>query len=123
MIRIAYPVGVTMRARGILRGPSISLLRMGRMNAAVLPVPVCAVPITSRPRIAAGMAASWIGVAVSYPARLIPFIRRESRLNCSKFKIVPVLQKSIVCFSGELSAVRAQKRKQRWTADIDYTIG
>ena len=30
-----------------------------------LPVPVIAVPIMSRPRMAAGMAASWIGVAVS----------------------------------------------------------
>ena len=34
----------------------------GRRNAAVLPVPVCAWPITSWPFMAAGMTASWTGV-------------------------------------------------------------
>src|SRR5258706_14997387 len=57
-------VGVTMRARATLRGPLSNLCKMGRMNAAVLPVPVCAGPMRSRPRSAAGMAASCMGVAV-----------------------------------------------------------
>ena len=37
---------------------------MGRPNAAVLPVPVCAWPITSRPSRSGGMACSWIGVGL-----------------------------------------------------------
>jgi hypothetical protein len=36
----------------------------GITNAAVLPVPVCAHPITSFPLIAGGMAKAWIGVGV-----------------------------------------------------------
>ena len=51
--------------RGMPRGPSSNLFKMGKTNAAVLPVPVWAVPITSRPLTAAGMAASCIGVGAS----------------------------------------------------------
>jgi len=50
---------------GTLCWPVSSLFKIGRTKAAVLPVPVMAVPIRSRPRKAAGMAASWMGVAVS----------------------------------------------------------
>jgi len=38
-----------------------SRLRMGRPNAAVLPVPVCAEAIRSPPLRATGMACAWIG--------------------------------------------------------------
>ena len=51
-------VGVTISARAGAFPAVSSLLRMGRTNAAVLPVPVCAVPMMSRPRRAAGIAAS-----------------------------------------------------------------
>jgi hypothetical protein len=34
----------------------------GRVKAAVLPVPVCAAPITSRPASTIGIALAWIGV-------------------------------------------------------------
>jgi len=38
--------------------------RIGRAKAAVLPVPVCAQPRTSRPASAGPMALAWIGVGV-----------------------------------------------------------
>ena len=41
--------------------------RMGNAKAAVLPVPVCAEPITSRPARICGIACAWIGVGRSYP--------------------------------------------------------
>jgi hypothetical protein len=34
---------------------------IGSANAAVLPVPVCAMPTTSRPSSSAGIVAAWIG--------------------------------------------------------------
>src|SRR3954447_7901239 len=40
---------------------------IGRPNAAVLPVPVWAWPITSLPSSSAGIVSSWIGVGRSYP--------------------------------------------------------
>ena len=43
---------------------STSRSRIGRTNAAVLPVPVCAMPMRSRPARTGGMAAVWIGVGV-----------------------------------------------------------
>ena len=39
--------------------------RIGSANAAVLPVPVCARPTTSRPASSGGMVAAWIGEGVS----------------------------------------------------------
>ena len=39
----------------------------GSTNAAVLPVPVCATPMTSRPDRITGMAFAWIGVGSTYP--------------------------------------------------------
>ena len=39
--------------------------RIGSANAAVLPVPVCASPTTSRPPSRVGMVAAWIGDGVS----------------------------------------------------------
>ena len=38
---------------------------IGSPNAAVLPVPVCAWPITSRPSSSDGIACSWIGLGDS----------------------------------------------------------
>ena len=38
---------------------------IGRPKAAVLPVPVCAWPITSRPASREGIACSWIGLGDS----------------------------------------------------------
>ena len=37
----------------------------GRAKAAVLPVPVCAWPSTSRPANTSGIVRSWIGVGIS----------------------------------------------------------
>ena len=45
-------------------GPRESLCRMGSAKAAVLPVPVWAMPNMSRPARSSGMAAAWIGVGV-----------------------------------------------------------
>ncbi len=60
-------VGAMTRARGMraLGRPEASLSIIGRVKAAVLPVPVWAMPRTSRPARATGMACSWIGVGVS----------------------------------------------------------
>ena len=59
-------VGAITRARGMraLERPAASLSIIGRVKAAVLPVPVWAMPSTSRPSSATGIAAAWIGVAV-----------------------------------------------------------
>ena len=38
---------------------------IGSANAAVLPVPVCAMPTTSRPPRSVGMVAAWIAEGVS----------------------------------------------------------
>ena len=43
-------------------------------NAAVLPVPVCAWPIRSRPASIGGIVFSWIGVGASYPISVIAFM-------------------------------------------------
>ena len=40
--------------------------RIGSAKAAVLPVPVCAMPMTSRPCSTSGMVWAWIGVGVTY---------------------------------------------------------
>ena len=51
------------RLRLLLRRSSLE--RIGSANAAVLPVPVCARPTTSRPAISGGMVAAWIGEGAS----------------------------------------------------------
>ena len=51
--------GMRARAR-----PDSSRAIIGRTNEAVLPVPVWAMPRTSRPVMATGMAWAWIGVGV-----------------------------------------------------------
>ena len=51
--------GMRARAR-----PCSSMVSIGSTNAAVLPVPVCAMPSTSRRASTWGIACSWIGVGV-----------------------------------------------------------
>ena len=51
--------GMRARAR-----PAASLSIIGNVNEAVLPVPVWAMPRTSRPFSTSGMACAWIGVGV-----------------------------------------------------------
>ena len=64
-------VGARMSARGqpLLgrRGSLASCCSSGSVNAAVLPVPVCALPIRSRPSSRWGMHSAWIGVGSQYP--------------------------------------------------------
>ena len=55
--------GIRARAR-----PRSSFVSIGSTNDAVLPVPVCAMPITSRPSMAIGIALAWIGVGSVNPA-------------------------------------------------------
>ena len=57
-------VGATTNTFVPRRGPgcAASLVRIGSVNAAVLPVPVCAMPMRSLPARIGGMAADWIGV-------------------------------------------------------------
>ena len=59
-----------MRARARLPA-SMSII--GKVNPAVLPVPVCATPNTSRPCSTIGIACSWIGVGCRYPISAIAF--------------------------------------------------
>jgi hypothetical protein len=59
--------------------------RMGRTNVAVLPVPVCARPMTSRPCIMSGIAFTWMGVGVTYPSARTPAIMLGGSWKLSKF--------------------------------------
>ena len=54
---------LTMLEQGRARArPVSSMVSMGSVKAAVLPVPVCAMPIRSCPASTNGMAAAWMGV-------------------------------------------------------------
>src|SRR5512141_66368 len=77
-------VGVSTSARVVPRGREISLLRIGRRNAAVLPLPVDAQARRSFPCIAGGIASAWIGVGRRNPISLIPFTRLGSSSNFEK---------------------------------------
>ena len=59
-----------MRARA---RPRASMWIIGNVKLAVFPVPVWAMPKTSLPFSAAGIAPAWIGVGVSYPASVMAF--------------------------------------------------
>src|SRR5699024_12229538 len=50
---------------------------------------VCACPITSLPSRTIGIVCSWIGVASSYPLRLIAFNRLSDKPNSLNFKNFP----------------------------------
>ncbi len=77
-------VGARISARVWRNLPVVNLLRIGNKNAAVLPVPVCAKPSTSRSSSTIGIACAWIGVGVSYPAARMPRMTRSSNENESK---------------------------------------
>jgi hypothetical protein len=63
------------------------LLRMGKTNAAVFPVPVCAQAIKSLPAKITGIAFSWIGVGLSKPMASRPSCKEASKLKVRKFKL------------------------------------
>jgi hypothetical protein len=63
--------------------PGSSLSRMGRAKAAVLPVPVCAWPTTSRPPRSSGMVFCWMGEGASYPTPEIAQSSGSPRPNWS----------------------------------------
>src|SRR6266542_6610730 len=60
-------------ARVARRGLGSNRWRIGRRNAAVLPLPVAAVARRSRPSRAAGIASFWIGVGREKPISRTPF--------------------------------------------------
>lgn len=60
------------------------------MKAAVLPVPVRACPMQSRPVRAIGMKATWIGLGVSYPIFVIILSVAGARPSCANVEIFSV---------------------------------
>src|ERR1700735_2492446 len=60
---------------------------MGRTNASVLPVPVCAVATKSRPASAGSMASSWMGVGWTKPCLDRLLLSRADRGNSEKLFI------------------------------------
>ena len=74
-------VGVSTSARVTPRGLSISRCRIGRRNAAVLPLPVIAQASRSLPSRAGGIACSWMGVARVKPSSRTPRSRSGWSLN------------------------------------------
>ena len=82
-------VGATIKARQ-WRGPadcssSAILWSKGSTNAAVLPEPVCDRPTQSRPSIAAGISALWMGVGVVKPCVVTPRRTASFKPRSSKF--------------------------------------
>jgi hypothetical protein len=57
---------------------------MGKPNAAVLPVPVCALPMRSRPSSARGMAFACTGVGTRYPSKVRLFLMAGESPKFSK---------------------------------------
>ena len=57
---------------------------IGKVNAAVFPVPVCAQPNKSAPLRTIGMACAWMGVGILYPSSLSARKIGSMRLNDSK---------------------------------------
>ena len=58
---------------------------IGMPKAAVLPLPVCAWPMTSRPAIAKGSEPAWMGVAIVYPSSATVFCM--ATLKASSLKL------------------------------------
>jgi hypothetical protein len=56
----------------------------GSENAAVLPVPVCAQPSTSRPVKTSGIACAWMGVGRVYPSSASARVRASMRPSEAK---------------------------------------
>ena len=70
-------------------------------KAAVLPVPVCASPRTSRPSRAAGMVRAWIGRGESKPASAIARLSGDGNRNVAK----PASGRDVDLRMGVLSVV------------------
>src|SRR5580698_9066379 len=66
---------------------------MGRTNASVLPVPVCAVATKSRPAIAGSMACAWTGVGSIKPCLARLLLRGADKGSSEKL--------FICCFADE----------------------
>ena len=75
------------RRAGLRRSRS----RIGRAKAAVLPVPVWAMPSTSRPASAGGIACAWIGVGAVYCAPATAFSNGMERPRSEK-EVMQVFQ-------------------------------
>ena len=60
-------VGASTKPRGCMPWAYLIFINRGKRYAAVLPVPVWAIPNTSCPAKAKGMVFSWIGVGIVYP--------------------------------------------------------
>lgn len=79
-----YLVGVRTSAK-TPKGSLASFCRMGRAKAAVLPLPVCAVPSTSLPARMAGMHPCWTSVGFTMP-------RERHTLQIQRPEDVSILQ-------------------------------
>src|SRR5581483_11742472 len=82
-------VGAITSARGAAalsaaRGRASRRVKIVMRNAAVLPVPVCACPATSRPASASGSTFSWMGVQRTKPAARMPARTASGSGNASK---------------------------------------
>ena len=71
-----------MRARA---RPRASIVIRGSVKLAVLPVPVWAIPRTSRPSRAGGIAPAWMGVGLSYPASTTALSTLGARFRSENF--------------------------------------
>ena len=87
-----------MRAKGFLPEKFFSMI--GMPKDAVLPVPVCAWPMISRPSSAWGIVNSWIGVGSSNPISLIALITAGLRFRSLKLPVTFFSNKQLL-WSGE----------------------
>ena len=74
-------VGTSTRPRGGLPVPPVRLAIIGRPKASVLPDPVWPRPSTSRPAMASGIVAAWIGngVVMPWPSRMATMLAGTPR--------------------------------------------
>ena len=80
---------------------------MATRNAAVLPVPVCAWPATSRPASAIGSVCAWMGVQVTNPAWRMPSITcgaRPKEANVTGAELGSVIKTVLKCYWKKGSA-------------------
>ena len=84
--------GEDQRAAGLRRRAAVpssrSWCRIGSAKAAVLPVPVWAMPRMSRPASCGAIACAWIGVGVSKPARASAWVSGSARPKSAKVVVV-----------------------------------
>ena len=80
-------VGSRISAYGL--EPAVFFSMTGTANDAVLPVPVCAWPMMSRPASAAGIVSSWMGVGSSNPMSAIALSRPALRFSSAKLFMSP----------------------------------